>query len=67
MWRPTIVRRKFKPTNYTRKIDGLPWTWTDILFYMPNMNNITYYLGLENITYNIDLFKDMGAQYSLTI
>ena len=44
-----------------------PGTWTDILFDMPNMNNITYYLGLENITYNIDLFKDMGAQYSLTI
>ena len=68
MWRPTIVRRKFKPTNYTRKIDGLPWH-ADIYFVLHAKHEqyYMYYLGLENITYNIGLFKDLGAQYSLTI
>lgn len=35
--------------------------------YMPNMKNITYYLCLENITYNIDLFKGMGARFFVNL
>lgn len=47
---------------------GLPWHADRyFVFHAKHEQYYKLYLGLQNITYNIDLFKATGAQYSLTI